>query len=92
MVANWYALFLSIVTDTSPDKALGLILGRSHENKKGHKKVRKRIPKSFSYIDDPLKLIELKKTYTYGEIAKMYGTYKNKIYENIRHYKQSVAI
>lgn len=44
--------------------------------------------KQFKYIDDPAMLMKLKQTHTYKEIAKMYNTYPNKIYENIKFYKQ----
>ena len=48
--------------------------------------------KKFEYIADPILLTSLKQTHTYKEIAKMFNTYPNKIYENIKYYKQTHVI
>ena len=48
--------------------------------------------KKFKYIADPILLTSLKQTHTYKEIAKMFNTYPNKIYENIKYYKQTKVI
>lgn len=79
---NWYALYLSIVKNVFPEKALSLILGERVF------KSEKRKSKKFVYIDDPVKLIQLKKNHTYKEIAEMYGTNRSKIFVNIKYYKE----
>lgn len=94
MEENWYALFLSIVKRISPDEAMGWMFSkrvRSFNKRQVRKKSTKRkVNPEAKYIEDPLKLIELKKNYTYKEIAKMYNTYPNKIYMDIRDYKKSL--
>ena len=47
-------------------------------------------PVQRKYIDDPVKLIELKTKCTYKEIAKIYNVNPNRIYEDIKHYKRNV--
>jgi hypothetical protein len=84
MAENWYALFLSIVKNISPDKAIGKITGRCVRSSNTKNKEAK-------YIDDPQVLMKLKETHTYKEIANMYGTYPGKIFFNIKNYKQSIG-
>lgn len=88
MKENWLALYLCIMKDYSSDKALA----RMHiqipiENRRPYKK-REHIQSEYEYIEDPIKLIELKKNYTYEQLAKIYNTYPHKIYHDIKHYKQ----
>lgn len=94
MKENWYALFLSIVKDVSPDKAIKAIFNkciRSCDKKFTKRSTKRKYRAEIKYIDDPLKLIELKENHTYKEIAKLYNTYTNKIYMDIKRYKQSIS-
>lgn len=91
MNENWYAFYLSIISETPPDEALTIILGtRTYTRKKEKKKISKKEIKEFTYIDDPIRLVELKKTHTYDEMAKIYGVNRNKVFINIKHYKEQV--
>jgi hypothetical protein len=52
--------------------------------------IRKKEPVERVYVDDPIKLIDLKKKGTYKEIGKMYGVNANKIFDDIKHYKNKL--
>lgn len=90
MKANYYALYLAIKKDISIDAALGAMGIRAIRKPYTQKNPKKKdiTEKEFEYIDDPLKLIELKKKHTYDELARMYNTYPDKVYRNIKYYKQ----
>lgn len=80
MKENYFALYLAIIKGISVDAAL-LEMGINV-------RIGIRAKTEFKYIDDPERLMELKKKHTYKELVKMYNTYPDKIFTNIKHYKQ----
>jgi hypothetical protein len=95
MIENYYALHLAIIKNISVNQALGLMGIRGANKRSNIGKSKRKYEKKeniYEYIDDPVKLIELKKAYTYKEIAKMYNTYPNKVFDNIKHFKQITTI
>lgn len=91
MKENWFALYLSIIEDCSSDEALKLMHIRIQiQNKKSPRANKKKKTNSniYEYIENPITLINLKKNYTYQQLAKMYNTYPHRIYRDIKHYKQ----
>ena len=59
----------------------------SPRERKRSRKVNQK-PKERVYIDNPERLIDLKQTHTYKEIAKMYNVNPNKIFYDIKSYKE----
>ncbi len=93
MKENWYALFLCIVKNITPDKAITCIFCTSPRKEYAKRAIKvEKAKKEISFIDDPVKLIKLKENHTYKEIAKLYNTYPNKIYSNIKNYKEQMLV
>jgi DNA invertase Pin-like site-specific DNA recombinase len=90
---NWYALFLCVVKDITPDKAISSLCFKSPRKDYSKRAVKAENDKKIiTYIDDPVKLIELKENHTYKEVAKLYGTYPDRIYRDIKNYKQQLLV
>jgi transposase len=77
---NYYALAVAIIKNCSPERAFALMEGRAGDK-----------PRKLS--DEEIEeMIQVKKTHTYDEMAKIYGMSRDAIYMQIKRYKQRKGV
>lgn len=85
---NWLALFISIVKGVSVDAAF-----RSLHDQIAEKETKKASNSKYKIFknEDIEKMIELKKTMSYKQVAKIFNTVDRNIYNHIKKYRPELV-